>query len=466
MKIFKFLIPISVLCVLISCNKSSVIGNELLENTALPVIFTDTIAFTVENVKIDSTLLLELTGNSDGAILNSFLVGKLDDPIFGKTESQAYAEFSLSASDFEGATLDSIILSLEYDSTGFYGDTLLEQTIEIYRLTEDLGLDLAYFSDRTFQTESTPLATYSFMAKPTTFIEVIDTSGTNPDTSSLTPHIRVPLNNALGEEILSLDTMITQNDSLFKDVFKGLNIRSVGSENTMMSFNLDGQRTFITIHYTVDGNARETNLRLNFNGFRTAKFEHNYEGAFVNDYLDDSVQAEQYMFVQSMAGINLEIGWNDLTWLDGAVISKAELEFTVAGELENNDQELYPPIGRIFGHERGSDNQFVVSSDVFTAIANTSFNIFGGNVKENPSDTTLQIYTFNVTQQLQEALTDQLSENPENGKFILSSFVEPETRLPNSIPLSTKAEIASRTVFYGPKNSSFPAKLNVTYIKP
>ncbi|MEL6989044.1 MAG: DUF4270 family protein, partial [Bacteroidota bacterium] len=243
-----------------------------------------------------------------------------------------------------------------------------------------------------------------------------------------------------------------------------VNIRSTGSTETMMAFDLDNNQSRIFIYYTKDGEARSVSLLLTFASFRTGLFTHDYSGAFVEPYLDNAEQADEFMFVQSMSGINLEIEWNDLTWLEGAVISKAELEFTVA-ELNNDDLEKYPPIERIFGHERGDDGEFVVSPDVFNAFAISNFNVFGGNVQDN-ADTTMQIYTFNVTDQLQEAIADQIQGNAgESVEFILSSYVEPETRLPNTIPLPTKAEVAQRTVFYGPKNSSFPAKLKVTYIK-
>jgi len=309
----------------------------------------------------------------------------------------------------------------------------------------------------------TPLgALNNFIAKPRMNIVVIDTS--DSDTTMLLPHIRIPLDNAFGTEILALDTTVTSNDSLFSDVFKGLNIRSLAN-NTMMGFDLDGTQSRLTLYYQQDGESETTNLTVNFLSFRTASFNHDYTGAFVNDFLDDYDKAEELMFIQSMAGINLEIEWNDLTWLEGAIINKAEFEFTVA-ELPGEDLDLYPPIDRIFGHDRGTNGEFVISSDVFNALQVSNFSVFGGNVKDN-ADTTQLIYTFNVTEQLQEAISDQ--NNPQIGasdEFILSSNIEPETRLPSTIPLATKAESAARTVFYGPKNSSFPASLKVTYIKP
>jgi hypothetical protein len=466
MSLPKFLFAIVILCFLvISCNDSTLIGNDLLAGDDLEVEFTDTISFKVKNVQIDSTLLLE-TGNSDGAVLSTFLVGKLDDPIFGKSESQAFAEFKFSSAlDFQDAIIDSVVLTLQYDSLLFYGDTLATQSVEVYRLEEELDMLDVYYSNLSFQTGMTPLGSLNnFIAKPRTNITVIDTTGGDSDTTTLLPHIRIPLDNAFGAEILALDTMVTSNDSLFTDVFKGLNIRSLAN-NTMMGFDLDGTQTRLTLYYQKDGESETANLFVNFLSFRTAEFEHDYTGSFVNDYLDDYEQAEEFMFVQSMAGINLEIEWNDLSWLEGAIISKAEFEFTVA-QLPGDDLDLYPPLESIYGHDRGTDGQFVISADMFNALSVSNLGVFGGEVKDN-ADTTQLIYTFNVSEQLQDALADQTNPNiGRSDEFILSSFIEPETRLPTTIPISTKAEIAARTVFYGPKNSSFPATLKVTYIKP
>lgn len=448
----------SIFCILlISCNKPSLIGNDLLADGELEVEFTDSISFRVKNLPIAKTLTLE-TDNTNGVVLTNHLLGKINDPVFGRSESSIFAEFRLtSTTDFDGAVLDSVVMSLSYDTVGFYGDTNLMQTIEVYRLSEEMDNLTEYYSDQTFMTEMLPIGTYSFMASPRTLVQVIDTTGGEMDTTNLSPHINFHLSNDFGNEILGLDTTFTTSDSLFADYIKGFQIRSTGSDNTMMSFNLTGTQSKITFYYKQDGEDKVFNLRLTSSSVRTVNFQHDYTGSFVENLMDDFEKGDEYMLVQSMSGINVLLEFGDVSSLNNSVISKAELVCTVA-DIAGDDLSLYPTIERILGHEQDDNNEYVVSPDVFNSIRVGSFDVFGGSPSPNVDSTQTQ-YSFNVTEQLQQVV------NGGSNEFYLTSFAETETRIFNNVPTPSKAENSSRTIFYGPKNTEFPAQLNVTYIK-
>ncbi len=115
---------------------------------------------------------------------------------------------------------DSMVLVAGMKTVG--GDTLKEQTFDVYRLRKLLSREDAYYSGTDYKeyVDSEPMFTFTFKGKPN--------GATEFDTLSLRVH-----NKTLAEEFMNelwnIDTALNSNDTLFVKQFNGLCITPSGT---------------------------------------------------------------------------------------------------------------------------------------------------------------------------------------------------------------------------------------------
>lgn len=147
-------------------------------------------------------------------------VGKMVNEGYGSTRAAAMVEFMYSvhtdtiAYEDRGSKPDSMMIICNMKAVA--GDTLKEQTFDIYRLKEALRNDTLYYNgvDYSKYIDSDPLFRFRYSGKPTTEEGVYDT-------------LRLEVaNKALADEFMdqlwNIDTTLYHNDSLFMEQFKGL----------------------------------------------------------------------------------------------------------------------------------------------------------------------------------------------------------------------------------------------------
>ena len=238
-----------------ACNDPISIGSDLLDDNRADVKFVDTMAITVESYIPDSVVA------GPRLLLSNYACGKFEDPVFGSTEAAIFAHLLVpnsTESSLTGAELDSIRLVLPFDTLTNYGNINLPFELEIHRLAEKISLDQTYYTDKTFATEAAKLDLNSgpFLPNPKADRTVLNyTSDTQVDTFSF-PHLRIPLEDALGTELLSLDPAVYLNDSLFFEKFKGIRIQGVGTQPGLLSFDLFSSRGGILVYYRKDGDRK------------------------------------------------------------------------------------------------------------------------------------------------------------------------------------------------------------------
>ena len=74
----------------------------------------------------------------------------MDDPIFGKVEAEFYSQIRFIPTkerSFLTNKIDSVVLSIRYDTVEFYGDPTKLQKIEVFQLDEPLDQRTRYYSD-------------------------------------------------------------------------------------------------------------------------------------------------------------------------------------------------------------------------------------------------------------------------------------------------------------------------------
>lgn len=443
-----------------SCNEPSLIGADVLDSDRLDVVFTDSLSIFASSVEDDSIQTFD-----DLNLLTSYLCGKLEDPIFGISESEINTQLRLSGTPDSlkfakipdgNAKLDSIVFVLEYDPDQFFGNPDSEQEIAIYLLDEDMDNNATYYSNDNFASGDLLTSATVNPSNPDSTISIVGTSG---DTIR-PPQLRLPIdvNHPLFTDILFKDGSSIEyykNDTLLLDVLKGVKVVVENSDPTelMMAFKLSsssigGMYMYYHTIPTPDDNSSDTliyRFRINNDAAQMVSFNHDYENSFVKsfiDTLDDETDGEQYLFVQGMQGINGKLRIPYLSGLKNAIINQAQLELTIATMLPN-DVSFYSdePLEQLFLSKKNEEGDLIIIADL-----QLTFTGFGGNLVERTKDNMLiQTYTMNISQHLQDMI---------NGLEVSDEiFITP----------LAKAQSANRSIIFGTGDPSFAPKINVTY---
>ncbi|MFA5330297.1 MAG: DUF4270 family protein [Prolixibacteraceae bacterium] len=208
MKTFQVLSFLTFL-LLLSCATSSVedfvVGDNFIKDRT-GIVMIDTLTLTTSTVKYDSVI-----SNSSGRLL----VGTNYNEFSGYKSSNSFfqMEFSDAITDTE-FVYDSLCLVLNYDKY-YFGDTTVNQTISIHRLSEEMELDSTtnyLYTTSNFSYDANPIGTLTFKPQPNSNEE-----------------ISIRLSDKLGARFTKMiqdenDSLTTQ--SLFLEVFNGLVIQS------------------------------------------------------------------------------------------------------------------------------------------------------------------------------------------------------------------------------------------------
>ena len=428
--------------VLVRCDDSTIVGGDLLNGEAIDLVFTDT-------TTIHTSTTLGKVVNSGRLSANTYMVGVLDDPIFGITTSDLYLGIQVidEGPNYIGKEIDSMVMSLAYDSLGFYGNRSSLFDFELYRTTEIIKEDTT-FSDEVLPIETTPIANeMNKVVSLTDSVFVID-----PETDSLLigiPHFRMRINPSFGINFFDLMRFVSDDASLL-GVVPALYLNGVPNRSAMAGFSVGNSERLGDLNkfivYMTDTLGVKSTYDFRYRVDRFSHFEHDYAGSPVSDFIDNEEIGDSLFFVQGMAGVNGVIDISNVLQYKDFLVNKAEIELTVAEDPEYQ-LDLYPPIELYGASFEGSEGRLVALQDL-ELISEFGLPVFGGELFEEEVDgIMLKKVKFNITNHVINFIDDPTI----GGKIILSAFFESET--PN------------RTVFYGAGHSRYPAKLNIAFTK-
>ncbi len=443
----KILVVVACVVFLANCTKPTLVGNDLLDNEKAELLFKDDFDLSFTTVKQDS--ILTYSADISEQLVN-YLCGEIDDPIFGKYRSEIFTQMSL---DFNtnplslfGSTIDSIVMTLAFDTNGLYGNVGQPVDIEVLRMQDLMNLDDDIYSSRTFNVdEDNPVGELNgIVLKPMDSVKfTMDTIVTE-----LAPHLRIPLSIDLFSPVLTaLDTPALLNqDTLNMDYFNGFNIRMTKANNSMYGFRLGSEISGITVYYTKDSTQSTQRFGFEFTIAKTATFEHDYSGSVIEPFIGDPEKGDSLFFIQGLSGVNTIMNIGSLDELGSALINHAQLEFYTA-TLSEDDLALYPKIEQLITMNLDDENGLEVSEDAFLALASSSLNtIFGGKVGEPIAGTDISRYKMIITGQVQEIFKGE----KENAIY-LSLFL--------------KANLPNRSVIFGPDHAEYAPRLRVAYTR-
>lgn len=434
------------LALVAACTKPTAFGAELLDDQFAEYGYTDTLTLQCTVLPEDSLVTSDRSSNS-----GVFFCGQVNDPVFGHSQADLFALFRLQdlSPNFKNANVDSIVMFLRYASGAVYGDTLAQQTLEVRRIAagSNLRWDRDYYSNESLPSGDL-LGSTTFFPQPTTIQPLFDTITKGA-------YVRIPLDNAFGQELLDTDSLTLTSDTLFWEKLRGLHIsaRSATNPGAMLAFDLNNatfSRVRLYFKYDNDTVAASRIFEYSFvGGNKFVGFQHDYTGSTVAPYVGGQ-PADDYLFVQGMSGLRLKIEIPYAHLLEDIAVNKAELELTAAS-LPNDNPNLKLADQLVFTEIIG-DTLTTLTSDVLYSLGSTltgGFSFFGGFPEnESPGGTTIDRYRMTLTRRFQKMVDNT------------SGSIKDQTLYVNVYPQSRSTK---RSVFYGPKNTTFPAKLALKY---
>ncbi|MCB0597497.1 MAG: DUF4270 domain-containing protein [Lewinellaceae bacterium] len=447
MRLTSFAFVLAIIASMFSCTDPTLVGGSLLEEDRADVGFLDTL--TIEGVSITNDSIRTYTPFTSSQ-LATYLLGNMNDPVFGRSASSIYAQVypQNNSPDFSGNTVvDSIVLVLPYDVEAFYGKTTGEEFgIEVFQLAEPLLEDDEYFSNQEVAVEPMPIGSAQATVSADS-LEFIDYQGT--DTAMVKfPHFRIPLDEAVSDLLVGLDTSVYESDSLFLDAFKGIYLQANTENEGMISFDLLSASAGIYLYYRDSLSGKPKRFLFDFDiqpTVRFTRYEHHYDGAPVAPFLDGSAPKDSLLFVQGMSGLDVKLEIPSVAALKGLVINKAELEIYVA-DVEGDESD-FTPSSQLILTAPNSEGTLVAIEDIEIILAQRRSleELFGGTPTEG-SNGSPAVYKMNLTAHFQ-GIVDGTRENV----LYITPF--------------RKAQTASRAVLYGPKHPEYGIKLKVAYTK-
>lgn len=312
-----------------SCKKKSHnLGENTIDQTSLLNSGgVDTFSLTTFTIREDSVI----TDNPAFAILGSY-----NDPVFGKVNSEIYAQFRLSGvnpnfGDVNTIVMDSFVLGLEY--IGYYGE-VGPQTVEVFEINDANGLSL----DSTY---------YAFTTKSTTGVNLVEPGKEVIDfdpqtitvigTDTVDAQIRIYLDTNMAKNMIleatNNPTTFASNEA-FVEYFKGLHIRTNNGfqspeEGGLFYFNLNDPASKLTMYYTQDGVSKSFDLVINSS---CADFNHvdvDNTSTQVETVINDTISGQTEFYAQSFSSraIVQIPGINNLP--KNVVVHKATLELPI-----------------------------------------------------------------------------------------------------------------------------------------
>lgn len=421
-KSFLLVLTVAISSILFSgCKDENELGRDILpDGDYLNTIFSDTTQVLTSTVKEDSLRADELSLQ---------LLGSDKNPVFGLSTASVYSQVNLEGTPtFSNLPqADSLVLILSY--SGYYGDTSAQQTINVYRLSEDMRTDSSYYSNRSFTHDLTSIGSLNYLPQPFTKVVV--------DSDTVAAQIRIRLDQSLADSIILLNgTPTLSSNADWLSYFKGLYIESmpVNVQGAISYFSFFNSKMTLYFHDTTNVNVSKT-YNFSLTGARLNHFEHDFTGYDAGNQLADSTVNDSINYVQAMAGLKMKITFPFLkhfTDSGSILLNRAELKINATAPIipYSLPQKMYLVI-----KDENGQNSFPL--DYFE-----SSGYYGGEI-----NTTGDGYSFNITRQLQRYL-DGVVDDTEFYLIIAASGVE-----------STRAIIKSGS------NPNSRMKLSLSYTK-
>ncbi len=335
---FFFLLSLAIGTLLFSCKKESNVGSSLISNDSK---FYGTLVDTLTvNAYTEVDTVLPTENNS------RVVVGELNDPEFGITQAQWYAQFLIPTSALtlgSNPQIDSIVLSFYVDTT--YHATNGTTTFKAYELNNDFASG-KYKSNQSI---------------------AFGTELGNTTVARDSGVVRVKLSNNFGQKILNATGDTLTSNATFLKLLKGITIK--GEENSLNAnegalfvVNPSHSSTKITLYYNATEKAE---LKITTTSRYFVNYKHDFSSATdLNNQLSNASLGNNRLFLKPLAGTRVVLTFPSLyNWNKDKhyIIQRAELVLPV--EATSNSTYRVPSAMGILKLEKGTEVAFADLTD-------------------------------------------------------------------------------------------------------
>ena len=320
---------------------------------------------------------------------STLLLGAIYDPVFGDNQAEFATQFMLPFSNVDvgdSLMVDSVILSLSY--SGSYGENNQLFNITVNEISESIFKDSTYYSKYDV-IYSTQLATLDFV--PFNMEDSVMVGG-----EMKVPHLRLKLDNNLGERILDESgTANLEDNEQFVEFFKGVYVTAsipTFSGGAIAYFSPTAANTKLSIYYH---SPNVDSLSLDFSLSGDAARVNLFNEKDMSQLLQQT-DTSTNTYIQSMAGYKTVIEIQHLDTLKTFFKNKAINRVNLSFELDGSDTADFSPHARMYlvrVDEQGKDYfliDYIVEGEEH----------FGGKVENGK-------YTFNVTRYFLQLLNNE-----------------------------------------------------------
>ncbi len=425
-----------------SCDDDTIVGSGLLEGESLNIQFTDTFSVVAKTIFGDSVLVHSpSTGNS------TFLLGEVDDiNVFGKSSSEIFLQLGVQfgVPDFGEGTLDSMVLVMKLDSSGFYGDEFSSHDISVFLTNSLEETDTIYSNDDIVYLPGNVGSRFYSSISATDSVELMDYKNDSLIVSY--PQIRIPIEQGYAESVF-MDTLNNSVDSTIRDLVNGFYLMDetmnsmIGLDLSFFS-NVDTSNRLVV--YYRDENDEKQEYRYYLGGAIGNVFDFETSGTDAENAVDDEMIGESMLYLSSMGEFAVELDLSSVLERQDELLNFAELEFTVA-ESPIYDTELYPPTPSLLASFRNDEGELEVIEDI--VISYTS--VFGGSLEEvSDNGMILKKYKMNVT-----SFVKALIDDPSYHSSLILTSLNP-------------SQTPARTILYGQGHSTYPLRFKLAFTTP
>lgn len=284
-----------------------------------------------------------------------------NDPIFGKTHAEMFFDVAPGTrTPFANApnklTLDSVVLVLNYYQT--YGDTAKPINIQVSELAQSNN----FIPDSSYMIKLNPFVSTTLLGSKSVIPYRLKDSIKLPyehikgevDTATAR-QLRIKLNDSFGNRLLSYDTSgvnnAYQSDSVFRTFFKGFALKSTGSANALLGFNLTGNSK-LAVYYKYENKttAGDIDTAVTYFAFNTLSsptanyIVRDYGGTQVLATSGDNI-ADNLVYIQGTPGTYATLKIPGLKGFKNSIVHLAEL--SMESVYDNQDTLFFAP-GALF----------------------------------------------------------------------------------------------------------------------
>ncbi len=433
----------------LACNEFDSFGSDLLDSDWLQAKEDAVFDFVAGPASEDSILTFNSfsTLGASGFVNRAYPLGKMEDPLFGQSSAGFGTQLRFIPTkllDFLKYPVDSIVISLRYDTSLFYGNYSEPMSIGVYALKEAYDETKSYYSNYALPVDYSQKfgGIEDFKPNRKDSLEILQ------DTTKLRlfPQLRISMDTGKFMSVLRSfpDTVYFTSDS-FTQSFNGLAF-ICEKGNGYISVLPEHGDSKISIYYKDSTHASlRTELYMSSLAVKTPYYQRDPGSSIAAACYSGNIPGDSLLCIQGNSGRDIQLKLPYQPQWAGKLINYAVLQFYVS-DIPGQDLQSYPlpSLLELFDQSSGSR---VAIEDVALAIGGLSQykRAFGGYpISKEENGKTNYLYKMNITRHFQKALHSKSDIH-----LVLAPFA--------------KLESPARLFLNGRGGDKYKAKLVLTY---